>query len=68
MDRVEEVLSSAGDLLLQASVIAQQNAAAIDRLGQRVDSLTAASEQHDRILDYLLRREAGNDAGEPNGN
>ena len=28
-------------------------------LTQRVDSLTAASERHDRILDYLLRREAG---------
>ena len=28
-------------------------------LTQRVDSLTAASEGHDRILDYLIRREAG---------
>lgn len=72
MDRLEEVLSSAGEFLLQASALAQQNtvaidrlteridrnAAAIDRLTERVDSLTAASERHDRILDYLLSREA----------
>ncbi len=72
MDRLEEVLSSAGEFLLQASALAQQNtvaidrlteridrnAAAIDKLTERVDSLTAASERHDRILDYLLSREA----------
>ena len=79
MDRVEEVLSSAGDFLLQASALAQQNTVAIDQVTQRIDqntvsidrlaqvvetlsvridSLAAASERHDRILDYLLRREA----------
>jgi hypothetical protein len=37
MDRVEEVLASAGEFLLQASALAQQNTIAIDRLTQRVD-------------------------------
>jgi uncharacterized coiled-coil protein SlyX len=91
MNRVEEVLSSAGDLLLQASNVAQQNAVrmdrlegllvetfevtqrnsqAIDRLGEkidrltdRVDSLAASGERHDRILDYLIRRDANGSAG-----
>ncbi|PZO55458.1 MAG: hypothetical protein DCF15_10435 [Phormidesmis priestleyi] len=72
MNRVEEVLTSAGDFLLQASALAQQNTTAIDRLTQRIDrnalaierltdridSLTAASERHDRILDYLLGQQA----------
>ncbi|MGD1943150.1 MAG: hypothetical protein ACFB0G_17785 [Leptolyngbyaceae cyanobacterium] len=57
--RLEDVLSSAGELLLQASNVAQRNAVDIQALTQRVDSLAAASERHDRILDYLLRRETG---------
>ena len=28
-------------------------------MSQRVNSLAAASERHDRILDYLLKREVG---------
>lgn len=56
---LEDVLASAGELLLQASNVAQRNAVDIQALTQRVDSLTAASERHDRILDYLLRRETG---------
>jgi predicted transcriptional regulator len=89
MDRLEEVLSSAGNFLLQASALAQQNTTAIDRLAeridrnfsfllqasdlaqqntiaidrltQRVDSLAAASERHDRILDYLLGQQRNSD-------
>ncbi|MEM1291977.1 MAG: hypothetical protein AAGH67_10935 [Cyanobacteria bacterium P01_H01_bin.162] len=57
--RLEDVLASAGEFLLQASNVAQRNAVDIQALTQRVDSLTAASERHDRILDYLLRRETG---------
>ena len=64
--RLEDVLASAGELLRQASNVAQRNAVDIqaltqgmDALQQRVDSLAAASERHDRILDYLLRRETG---------
>ena len=56
---LEDVLASAGELLLQASNVAQRNAVDIQALTQRDDSLTAASERHDRILDYLLRRETG---------
>ena len=52
-------ISNAGELLLQASNVAQRNAVDIQALTQRVDSLAAASERHDRILDYLLRRETG---------
>ena len=37
----------------------RQNAADIQSMSQRVDSLAAASERHDRILDYLLKREVG---------
>ncbi|RZM82043.1 hypothetical protein [Leptolyngbya iicbica] len=37
----------------------RRNAADIRAMSQRVDSLAAAGERHDRILDYLLRREAG---------
>lgn len=87
LSRLEALMTSAGNLLIQASNLAQRNAADIDAitqtvnrtaqivdrtariaerntasiqaLTQRVDSLTAASERHDRILDYLLRREAG---------
>jgi chromosome segregation ATPase len=78
MDRVERVLSSAGDLLLQATAAIRSNAEAIDGLTQKIDTLTnrvdgiaekmdvltdrvnslaASNEQHERILDYLLRRE-----------
>ena len=57
--RLEDVLASAGELLLQASNVAQRNAVDIQALTQRIDSLAAASERHDRILDYLLRRETG---------
>jgi len=46
--------------------VTQRNAQNIEELtqesravSQRVASLAAASERHDRILDYLLRREAG---------
>jgi len=31
----------------------------LDSLTERVDSLAASAEQHDRILDYLLRRDGG---------
>ena len=41
----------------------EDNAIAIDRLAARIESLTAASERHDRILDYLLSREAENENG-----
>ena len=37
----------------------RRNAADIQTMSQRVDSLAAASERHDRILDYLLKREVG---------
>ena len=57
--RLEDVLTSARELLRQASNVAQRNAVDIQALTQRIDSLAAASEQHDRILDYLLRRETG---------
>ncbi|NEP19479.1 MAG: hypothetical protein F6J97_21735 [Leptolyngbya sp. SIO4C1] len=81
MDRLEATLRSAGDLLLQASALAQRNteniqrnaesiqaltqridglAAASQSLAERLNSLTAASERHDRILDYLLRKETEN--------
>jgi ABC-type transporter Mla subunit MlaD len=38
----------------EQSLQTQQN---LDRLTVRVDSLVAASERYDRILDYLLRRD-----------
>jgi len=94
LSRLENLMSSAGELLVQTSSLAQRNAldfdairATLDRasavternaldiealteeirrnaadiraMTRRVDSLAAASERHDRILDYLLRREAG---------
>lgn len=59
MDRVEATLASAGELLLKATALSQRNAEDIQALTQRVNSLAAASEQHDRILDYLLKKEAG---------
>lgn len=105
MDRVEEMMVSAGRFLMNASEVAQRNAADIESLNQglnhlsstfgsqmstlasqmstlashmssltqrmdtltqridaltsRVDSLAANGERQDRILDYLLRREAG---------
>ena len=67
MDRAEALLLSAGETIQQASALAQRNAMAIDALTvriealtDRVDSLAASGERHDRILDYLIRRE-----GEP---
>jgi hypothetical protein len=36
IDRLETVLSSAGEFLLQASALAQQNTIAIDRLTERI--------------------------------
>ncbi|MGD1859846.1 MAG: hypothetical protein ACFB0E_07735 [Leptolyngbyaceae cyanobacterium] len=36
----------------------RRNAADIRAMSQRVNSLAAANERNDRILDYLLRREA----------
>ncbi|MGD1859561.1 MAG: hypothetical protein ACFB0E_06270 [Leptolyngbyaceae cyanobacterium] len=94
LSRLERLMSSNGELLLQTASLARRNAADFDRilalfgtaqetlnrvaavternaldiealkqegraLDKRIDSLTAASERHDRILDYLLRREAG---------
>ena len=73
LDRLESVLVSAGEFLQQASQLAQQNTQAIDQLtvkvdrnteaiGQltvKIDSLAAASERHDRILDYLLGQQRG---------
>ena len=53
LDRVEELLISAGEFLQSASV-------RIDRVSERLDSLTASGERHDRILDYLLKRDADN--------
>jgi hypothetical protein len=58
-DRVLEILN-------RAVAVTERNARNIEALtqenravSQRVDSLAAASKRHDRILDYLLRREAG---------
>ncbi len=66
LNRVESLLNSAGELLIQASRIAERNALDIEAIAQEtrrnavdIRALTAASERHDRILDYLLRREAG---------
>ena len=73
LNRLESLMSSAGELLIRASSVAERNALDIEALtqdirrnaadiramSQRVDSLAAAGERHDRILDYLLRREAG---------
>ncbi|NEQ45692.1 MAG: hypothetical protein F6K00_19970 [Leptolyngbya sp. SIOISBB] len=66
LDCVESLLNSAGELLTQASRIAERNALDIEAITQEtrrnavdIRALTAASERHDRILDYLLRREAG---------
>ena len=68
MNRVEVALARTGEFLQQASALVQENAGrmdrvevAIDRLTDRIDSLTAASERHDRILDYLLGQ--GRDSG-----
>lgn len=72
MDRIEATLASAGELILKTITaiegthqLIQSNAQAIDALAQRIDSLTvrvdsiaASNEQHERILDYLLRKEA----------
>ena len=54
------------EILNRVVAVTQRNAQNIEALtqenravSQRVASLAAASERHDRILDYLLRREAG---------
>lgn len=87
LSRLERLMDSNGNLLIETSSLARRNAADFDRtleilnravavternarniealtqenraVSQRVASLAAASERHDRILDYLLRREAG---------
>jgi hypothetical protein len=72
-ESVREAFESAREVLIRASAVAERNALDIEALtedirrnaadiramSRRVDSLAAASERHDRILDYLLRREAG---------
>ncbi|NEQ45693.1 MAG: hypothetical protein F6K00_19975 [Leptolyngbya sp. SIOISBB] len=66
-------MNSAGEVLIRAENVAERNALDIESLTknirrnavdiramtQRVDSLAAAGERQERILDYLLRREAG---------
>ena len=87
LSRLERLIASNSNLLVETSSVARRNAADFDRMleilnrvvavtqrnaqniealtqenraiSQRVASLAAASERHDRILDYLLRREAG---------
>ncbi|MGD1932321.1 MAG: hypothetical protein ACFB12_25790 [Leptolyngbyaceae cyanobacterium] len=101
LSRLENLMSSSGELFIQTASLARRNAADFDRMlaavdstqetlsrvvsvternaadiealtqdirrnaadirtmSQRVDSLAAASERHDRILDYLLKREVG---------
>jgi len=73
LEATRAVLRAAGDTLIRASAVTERNALDIEALteeirrnaadiramSRRVDSLAAASERHDRILDYLLRREAG---------
>ncbi len=51
MDRVEEVLTSAGDFLLQASALAQQNAVAIYPLTQRIDQNAVNIDRLDQFVD-----------------
>lgn len=57
--RLEELMISLGSLTTEISRLAQRNSSDLDRLTMRVNSLAAASERTERILDYLLRREAG---------
>lgn len=71
LDRVEALLLSTGNYLQQAAALAQENTRAIDRLTIRIDSLSiridnlaAASERHDRILDYLLNQREGEGSGQ----
>jgi hypothetical protein len=59
-------MSSAGELLFRASTVAERNALDIEALTQDIRcnaidirALTAASERHDLVLEYLLRRETG---------
>lgn len=66
LSRLESLMNSAGELLIRAANVAERNALDIEALTQDIRrnaadirALTAASERHDRILDYLLRREAG---------
>lgn len=58
MDRLEEVLSSAGEFLLQASALAQQNTVAIDRLTERIDQNVVAI---DRLTERIDRNAAAID-------
>lgn len=65
LTRLEDLMNSAGELLIRAANVAERNALDIESLTQQIRrnatdirALTAASERHDRILDYLLRREA----------
>jgi hypothetical protein len=65
-DRMLAAFDSVRDALRSVVTVTERNAVDIETLtqemrimSQRVDSLAAASERHDRILDYLLRREAG---------
>lgn len=66
LSRLENLMSSAGELLVRAANVAERNALDIESLTQQIRrnatdirALTAAGERHDRILEYLLRREAG---------
>ena len=73
LSRLESLMNSAGELLIRAANVAERNALDIESLTQDIrrnavdirrnaidiQALAAASERHDRILDYLLRREAG---------
>jgi uncharacterized protein YpuA (DUF1002 family) len=87
LSRLERLMASNGNLLVETSSLARRNAADFDRMlevlnrvvavternaldiealtqdirrnASDIRALSAANEQHDRILDYLLRREAG---------
>ena len=57
--RLEDLMISLGALTQEVSRLAQRNSSDLDQLTERVNSLAAGSERQERILDYLLRREAG---------
>jgi methyl-accepting chemotaxis protein len=59
IDTIRAVLAEAAAVSQQTIRIVEANRQDIQALTRRVDSLAAASERHDRILDFLLRREAG---------
>jgi len=87
LTRLERLMDSNGNLLVETASLARRNAADFDRMleilnrvvavternaldiealtqdirrnASDIRALSAASEQHERILDYLLRREAG---------